>query len=448
MTTTVLVVLAFLIAANALYVAAEFAAVAVQRPQLAALAKGGNRRAAGLLAVLENGVELDRYIAACQIGITWSSLVAGAYGQATVALALGPRLETWLEVDAATAHSIAFSIVLLALTAFQVVVGELIPKSIALQFPESTALFTYLPTRWSVSIYRPFIWLLNGFALILLKPFRVTPGGHQHAHSLAEIGLLLDQSRRGGKLSEAAHRRLERGLYLSGRTVRQMMTHRQDMVAIEASTPASEVLEQVLKSPYSRVPVYKETLDHVLGAVSTKMVLRTYASKKELPELARLVQPMPFVPESLRAHRLVRFFQEQRASKAIVVNEFGGVEGIISIEDVLMELFGDIGDELKQAEVAPEARPDGTVRLPGWMGVEEAQAWLGARWDGSAATIAGHIIEQLGRLPNEGESLELDGVRLDVTEMGPTTVRWVVVHPRPGSEPPPVLDEPAATEAK
>jgi len=440
MTAFALVVLAFLIAVNAVYVAAEFAAVAVQRPQLSALAKGGSRRAAGLLAVLENGVELDRYIAACQIGITLSSLVAGAYGQATLALTLGPELEAWLKVDTATAHSLAFTIVLMALTAFQMVVGELIPKSLALQFPEATALFTYLPTAWSVSIYRPFIWLLNGSALVMLKPFRVTPGGHQHAHSLAEIGLLLDQSRQGGKLSEAAHRRLERGLYLSGRTVRQMMTHRQDMVAIEASTPASEVLEQILKSPYSRVPVYKETLDEVLGAVSTKIVLRTYATKGELPELAKLVQPIPFVPDSLRAHRLVRFFQDQRASKAIVVNEFGGVEGIISIEDVLMELFGDIGDELKQPELSAEKRPDGTVRLPGWMGVEEAQAWLGARWDGSAATIAGHIIEELGRLPNEGENVEVDGVRLRIDEMGPTTVRWVVIHPR--SEPPPPLEEP------
>ena len=440
MTAFALVVLALLTAVTALYVAAEFAAVAVQRPQLSALAKGGSRRAAGLLAVLENGVELDRYIAACQIGITLSSLVAGAYGQATLALTLGPELEARFQVDAATAHSIAFTIVLMALTAFQMVVGELIPKSLALQFPEATALFTYLPTRWSVSFYRPFIWLLNGSALIMLKPFRVTPGGHHHAHSMAEISLLLDQSRRGGKLSEAAHRRLERGLYLSGRTVRQMMTHRQDMVAIEASTPASEVLEQILKSPYSRVPVYKETLDEVLGAVSTKIVLRTYATKGELPELAKLVQPIPFVPDSLRAHRLVRFFQDQRASKAVVVNEFGGVEGIVSIEDVLMELFGDIGDELKQPELAPEKRPDGTVRLPGWMGVEEAQAWLGARWDGSAATIAGHIIEELGRLPNEGENVEVDGVRLRIDEMGPTTVRWVVIHPR--SEPPPPLEEP------
>src|SRR5690606_36066292 len=147
--------------------------------------------------------------------------------------------------------------------------------------------------------------------------------------------------------------------------------------------------------------------DEVLGAVSAKVVLRAYAMKGELPELARLVQPMPFVPEALRAHRLVRFFQEQRASKAIVVNEFGGVQGIVSIEDVLIELFGDIGDELKQPELAPDALPDVTVRLRGWMGVEDAQAWLGTRWAGPAATFAGYIIEQLGRLPNEGESLEL-----------------------------------------
>ena len=138
---------------------------------------------------------------------------------------------------------------------------------------------------------------------------------------------------------------------------------------------------------------------------------------------------MPFVPESLRAHRLVRFFQEQRASKAIVVDEFGGVQGIISIEDVLIELFGDIGDELKPIETEAVELPDGSLRLPGTMGLEEAQTYLGVRINGSAATIAGHIVEQLGRLPAQDERVEVEGVTFTISEMGPTAVRWVTVDP-------------------
>ena len=422
-------VLAVLFAINALYVAAEFAAVAVQRSQLAVLAKGGSRRATGLLAVLEQGVELDRYIAACQIGITLSSLVAGAYGQATVAIALAPILQASFSLDAATAASTAFLLVLLVLTALQVVLGELVPKSLALQFPEKAALVTYLPARWSVSFYRWFIWLLNGSGLLLLKPFGVTPGGHQHVHSPDEIRVLLNESRRGGALTPEAHRRLERGLHLSQRTVRQMMTPRQEVHAIEISTPTEEILQRILQSPFSRLPVYRGSLDDVVGAISTKQVVRLLAVRGELPPLEQLVRPIPFVPETLRAHRLVRFLQEERSSKAMVVSEFGGVQGLISIEDVLSELFGDIGDELKSHEPGAERLPDGSAKLPGSMGLDEAEVWLGVRLQGSAATLAGQIVEHLGRLPDEGEQVELDGVRLTITESGPTAIRWVIADP-------------------
>jgi CBS domain containing-hemolysin-like protein len=423
-------VLSLLIAVNALYVAAEFSAVAVEKSQLASLARSGNRRAVGLLAILEDGAQLDRYIAACQIGITLSSLIVGAYGQATIA----PALDRWLVgafgLGAEAASSSAFVVVLLILTTLQVVIGELVPKSIALQFPGRTALFTYLPTRWSVSLYRGFIWVLNGSGFLLLKPFGVEPGGHQHVHSPEEIQFLLAESHRGGVLSPEAHHRLERGLHLSARTVRQMMTPRSELFAIEVTTSARDVIEAILASPYSRVPIYEDTLDHVVGTVDTKEVAGSFAIRGELPPLAQMLRPIPVVPETLGAHRLVRLLQEEQSSKAIVVDEFGGTQGIISIEDVLTQLFGDIGDELKQPEPAPVRLDDGTVRLAGDMGLDEAEPFLGARWEGPATTVGGHIVAHLGRWPVAGERLEIDGVDLTVTEMGPTAVHWVVVQPR------------------
>lgn len=422
-------VISVLIAITALYVAAEFSAVAVERSHLVPLARGGNRLAAGLLAVLEDGRQLDRYIAACQIGITLSSLIAGAYGQATIARALAPWLERTFGLGPGSAQSTAFTVVLLLLTILQVVLGELVPKSLALQFPELTALGTYLPVRWSASVYRGFIWLLNGSGLLLLRPFGVRPEGHLHVHSPAEIQILLAESHRTGALSPEAHRRLERGLHLSARTVRQLMTPRSEVWAVEASTPASQILRRILESPYSRVPVYRSDLDHVIGAVHTKDVAGWVAVHGELPPLAKLLRPIPFVPESLRAHRLVQLLQEQQSSKAMVVDEFGGVQGIVSIEDVLSQLCGDIGDELKQPESAASQLADGSVKLPGAMGLDEAEPWLGVRWEGSAATLGGHILSRLGRLPHEGESLEIDGLGVTITEMSPTAVRWIVVRP-------------------
>ncbi len=423
-------VIGLLIAVTALYVAAEFAAVAVQKGQIALLARAGDRRAVGLLSVLEDGAELDRYIAACQIGITLASLIAGAYGQATIAFQLTPWLEEGLGLKASSAATAGFIVVLLGLTVLQMVLGELVPKSLALQYPERVALATYLPMRWSVSVYRGFIWLLNGSGFLLLQPFGIKAGGHQHVHSPEELAVLFSESRRGGTLEPAAHRRLERGLQLSARTVRQMMTPRSELYAIEVSTPPDELLDRILQSPYSRLPVYETSLDHVLGAISTKAVVAHFAAKGKLPPIAELIRPIPFVPEALRSHRFIRFLQREHSSKAIVVDEHGGVQGIISIKDVLWELFGEIVGELTEPEAGPEALPDGALRLPGSMRLDDAEHWLKARWEGPATTVGGHITAALGRLPIEGDSLDLDGVRVTVTEMSPTAVRWVVAQPR------------------
>jgi putative hemolysin len=348
-------VIALLVAVNAVYVAAEFAAVAVERSRIAALASKGSRRAAGLLTVLDDGKQLDRYIAACQIGITISSLVVGAYGQATLGRALGPWLERMFELGAGTAESSAFIVVLVALTVLQVVLGELVPKSLALQFPERTALSTYLPLRVSVTLFRGFIWVLNGSGLLLLRPFGITPGGHAHVHSAEEIAILLAESRRGGALTADAHRRLEQGLLLSTRTVGQLMKPRDEIYAIDVSSPPEAAIERILASPYGRLPVFRGTIDHVLGSVSTKDVAAAFAERGELPALEPLLRPIPFVEPSLPSHRLVRVLQRKRSSKAIVVDEDGAVRGIISIEDVLAELFGEIGDELK-SPAPPERR--------------------------------------------------------------------------------------------
>jgi len=423
-------VIAALTLLNALYVGAEFSSVAVERSQLASLAKAGNRRAEKILAMLEDRAHLDRYIAACQIGITVTSLIAGAYAQATFALDLTPWLEARFELGPAAALSTASLVILLGLTVVQVVFGELVPKSLALQFPDRAAFLTYPPTQFSATLFRPFIWLLNGSGFVVLKLFGIKPGGQHHVHSPEEIQILLAESRKGGVLTPEAYLRLERGLRLSKRTVRQMMTPRSDVYAIDVETPPEEALKRVLESPYTSVPVYRHTLDDVLGVVNAKDMAAWFATHDELPPITEVLRPVHFVPETLRAHRLVRTLKQQQTSKAIVVDEFGGVQGIVSIEDVLTQLFGDIGDELKEPEPGAEILSDGTIRLPGSMALDEAEVFLGTRWSGSATTVGGHVVAALGRLPRGGEELEIDGVWVKVAEMGPTAIRWLLVRPR------------------
>jgi len=428
MTLTDGLIVALLIALNALYVAAEFGAVAAQRSQIAEQAQRGNERAARLLSVLGDGAALDRYIAACQLGITLSSVVAGAYCQATVARGLVPWVEQTWQLQPSSAENATFVLVLIVLTVLQVVLAELVPKSVALQFPERVALATYLPLRafaWSCG---GIIGLLNGSGFLLLRPFGVQRGGQLHVHSPDELAILFSESRRGGKLSPASHARLARGLRLSTRTVRQMMTPRSEIQALEVTASGAELLQKVADSPYGQLPVYRGTLDRILGSVSTKVVAERFAATGTVPSLEELVSPLPFVPDALRSHQLVRFLQREHSTKAIAIDEHGGVQGIISITDVLWELFGEIGDELAEPAARIETLPGGRVRLPGALRLNDAELWLPKRWEGPAMTVGGHIVAALGRLPVEGEQVEIGGVRLTVTEMCPTAVRWIVVE--------------------
>jgi CBS domain containing-hemolysin-like protein len=425
------VVIGLLTAFNALYVAAEFAAVAAKRSVLMPLVRQGDRKAAAFMDLAGEGAALDRYIAACQIGITLCSLVAGAYAQSTFAHDLGPVLETGFELEPLLAHSIAAAVVLLGLTALQVLLAELLPKSLALQFPERIALATLVPMRWSISIFRVFIWLLNGAGFVLLKPFGVVPGGQPHVHSPQELELLFAESRRGGELSQEMHRRLQHSLHLSRRTVRQLMVPRNQLDAIEASTPDAEILRQVLASAYSRLPVYRDTIDQILGSVSTKDIVAAYVRNGEIPPLVQLLKPIPFVPANLTADRLVPLLQKERSSKAVVVDEFGGVQGMISVDDLLSELFGELGEERRSDTTSTaEMLVDGRVKLRGSIRASAAETWLGDTWEGPAATLGGMIVDKLGRLPLKGETIDLNGSEITVLEVGPTAVISVAVRGR------------------
>lgn len=434
-------ILALLVAINALYVAAEFAAVAAARPEILSLAKQGNARAETLFKVLDDGAALDRYISACQIGITLSSLLAGAYAQATLGQDFGPWLQHTFQLAPDVASQASAVTILVLLTAAQVVLGELIPKSLALEAPERAALFTFLPVAWSVTVYSGFIRVLNGTASLLLLPFGVGAGRHQHVHSAREIELLLAESEQEGAISAEAHQRLARGLKLSTRTVRQLMVPRSELDAIDVSTPPELILEKILVSPYSRLPVCRGSLDHIIGSVSSKDLASVFAEKGAIPPLESLIRPIPFVPESLRADRVIKFLEEQRTTKAVVVDEFGGVQGIITIEDVLAELLGEVGDELKEVEPDPTVDDEGRVILPGSLPLIEAEQWVGKAWTSTAATIGGHIVRSLGRLPRTGESSVVGGIEIEILEADPRAIRLVRLVPRtPESEIPPEDD--------
>jgi CBS domain containing-hemolysin-like protein len=342
-------IIALLIAVNALYVVAEFAAVSLRVTQLQPLAQRGDRRAKGLLAVLQDGAALDRYVAACQIGITLSSLVVGAYGQATVALQLTPLFERLGGLQPVTAHSVAALVVLVLLTVLQVLFGELIPKALALQFTLRAGLLTYPPMRLSLKLYAGFLKVLNGSGLLLLRLFGVRPGGHRHVHSPEELDLLIAESHQAGVLAPEEQRRLHNALTLGERTAADLMVPRKRIAALDVSAPPDEVLRRAITSPYTRLPVYERTLEKVLGIVHTKDLANHFARHGTLPPLREVLRPLPTVRRGVKADQLLTLLREQRATQALVVNRGGKVEGLVSLEDVLEELLGRMGDEFKPA---------------------------------------------------------------------------------------------------
>lgn len=340
-------VILLLISLNALYVAAEFAAVGARRARLRRLAEDGHPLARRILPVVDSLHELDRYIAVSQVGITLTSLMLGAYGQAALAPRLAGFLERTRDLDSLAAASTAAIGVLLLLSTAQMILGELVPKSVALQKPTETALATVIPMQWSLRLLSWAIWLLNGSAVLLLRLLRVPSTGHRHVHSPEEIELLIAESRDGGLLEPEEQIRLHRALRLGLRTASQLMVPRERLAALELSTPFDDVLRIVTASPYSRMTVYRRHAEHVVGMLHTKDLVTAFVSDPRRRTLASLVRPIPRVPHDLAADRLLALLRERRTHQALVTGPDDRVAGLITLEDVVAELLGEVTDEFK-----------------------------------------------------------------------------------------------------
>jgi CBS domain containing-hemolysin-like protein len=418
-----------LIGVNALYVAAEFGAVTARRSRIRQLAEGGHALASRLLPVLEDGRRLDQYIAACQIGITWSSLVLGAYGQAALAVQLTPLFERWAALPSLAAGATSAVVVLVALTALQVVLGELVPKSLALQYPTQVALYTFLPMRWSLTLYSWFTAALNGSGWAILRLLGMPQAAHRHIHTPEEIDLLIAESRDGGLLEPDEQRRLHSALRLGMRPVRQLMVPRLHLETIDVDASPDEVCRKVADSPYTRLLVYRGSPDNIIGMLHTKDLVKHCVEQRGIGSVEGVMRPILSVPESMRADRLQTLWRQHRSHQAIVVDEFGVVAGLVTLEDVLSELLGEVADEFKAGPPQPERLPDGRVRLPGLTHLDEAEAWLGARWHGEADTVAGHVIRSLGRLPRTGERVTINGMEVEIERVMHRTVASILVTP-------------------
>jgi CBS domain containing-hemolysin-like protein len=427
---TAWVIIALLIALTGLYVAAEFAAVSARRSRLRRLAEDGDAFAARLLPVLEDSRELDRYIAASQVGITLSSLILGAYGQAALAPQLEPLLTKTAWLEPATVQSASAAIVLIFLTTLAVILGELVPKSLALQNPTRAAMITVLPMQWSLRAFAWSITLLNGSGVLLLRALRLPSTGHRHVHSPEEIALLIAESRDGGLLEPQEQVRLHRALRLGLRSARQLMVPRDRLAAIDSALRSDEVLRIVAASAYSRLPVYRGSIDNIIGILHTKDVVLHYVRAGGF-SVTSLMRPIVRVPDTMAADRLLAFLRERRSHQALVVDVSGTVVGLITLEDVVAELLGGVADEFKSVQAKPIRLSDGRVRVPGSMRLDQAAPLVGSAWRGRPGVVGDRVIATFGRVPEPGEELTLEGLTVEVEAVEGGTVWTVIVGERP-----------------
>jgi len=417
-------IILLMVAVNAFFVAAEFATVGSRKSRVQEIADSGNRAAAGLLAILRDPRKLDTYVAGCQVGITLSSLVAGAYGQSQLTPLLTPALGAIGGVVAATI------IVLLAVTVLQVVLGELLPKTVALRHPERLAIATLLPMRVSLVILKPLIVLFNGTAFTLMRAFRLNADhSHMHVHSPEELEGLYRESAAGGLIDVEERNMLSGALNVSDRTVREIMTPRTRMVTVVAGDTLEAALTKVAAEPHSRFPVIGESEEEIVGVVHVRDLFTAFERDRNAL-VGTVAQPPLVVAEMMTVPRFWQTLRDNGRRLAIVINEYGTIAGMVTLEDALEEVFGELQDEFDEEEAPIIVRPDGnSVRG------DVVLATLADRHDialpqDRADTIGGLVWHELGRMPVVGDEVAVEGTafRLKVEAMSGYAVQRVLVR--------------------
>lgn len=331
-----------LVLLNGFFVAAEFAIVKVRASQLELKARSGSRLAPTAHHIVNN---LDAYLAATQLGITLASLGLGWIGESvmTEVLLNGFALLN-INLDPELAHNIAFPAAFIIITILHIVFGELAPKSLAIQRPESTTLAITIPLQFFYIIFKPFIWVLNSLANLILKTIGLPTVHGQGLHSAEELLLLIEQGRASGAIETTEHELIKNVFQFNELSVKQIMVPRTQIAAIEISTPNEKIVEIVIKEGYSRMPVYKDTIDNIVGILYAKDLL-TIIKKKDAFLLKDILRIPYFVPETQKISDLLHEFQHQHSHLAIVLDEFGGTSGMVTLEDIMEELVGEIQDE-------------------------------------------------------------------------------------------------------
>lgn len=422
-----------LVVANAFFVAAEFAIVKVRASQIELKAKTGNKVASMAYHIVQH---LNGYLAATQLGITLSSLGLGWVGQA-VMTDMVSDIFLWFNVDVSVGVSRTLGVILafVLITILHIVFGELVPKAVAVQRPIGTTMLVSVPLRVFYIIFRPIIWLLNNFAALLLRLAGFKADIKEHLHSNDELRYLLDQGKESGALNLGEHELIRKVFDFNERMVKNIMVPRNRIAAVEVDSSMEEVLERITSEGYSRVPIYEDDIDEIIGIIHTKDIIPILTQGSQL--VVRDIMRKPyFVPETKMINELMAELQQKRMQIAVVLDEFGGTAGIVTLEDIMEELVGEIQDEYDEESPIVEKISTTEYMVDAGANVHDVNQFLplelpeGTDYD----TISGLVGELFDKIPDVGEHRQVAGYNLIIMKKTEQNVDFVKLEILPDEE--------------
>ncbi len=426
-------IILFLLFVNAFFVAAEFSLVKVRKTRLEQLCNEGNSNAKKALKLVN---DVNRMLAAAQLGVTIASIALGWVAESTIVQIIEPFINIFTHsAGKISAHIIAVPISFILVTYFHVLLGEQLPKCISLRHPETLSLLIATPMDMFITLFKPFVWLLEVSGNKILAACHANSEDASLVHSTEELDMLVDASYNEGVLNETEAEMLHNMFKFSDLMAKQVMIPRTDMVCIPNDISYEELTKETLGNQYTRYPVYEDNIDKILGFIHVKD-LYTLAMTKDTFSINKLIRPLILIPETMTLDNLIIEFKKRHCQIAVVIDEFGGTSGLITLEDVLEEIIGDVQDEFDEdAEADIKEIGENTYLANAMMRIDEFVEFFGLKEsqfeEDDVDTIAGLVVKLLGRIAEVGDSVSFNGLTFTVKEVDGARITKLQVYREP-----------------
>ncbi|KKR05452.1 MAG: hypothetical protein UT33_C0011G0163 [Candidatus Peregrinibacteria bacterium GW2011_GWC2_39_14] len=417
-----------LILLNGFFAGAEMALISIRKTRIQQLVKDGNKKAALIEKILQKPEE---FLATIQVGITLISTIASAFAGANIARALGELLSksSW-EFISTNSEGIAFTIIVITITYLSLILGELVPKSLGIKFSEKFSLFIIYPIYFLSKISSPIAKFLTASSNIILKMFGDETTFSESNLTEEELRTLLYESRKAGTLKKHEHEILDNVFDFSDTTAGQIMTPRSKIFAVDINEPFEKNMKSIINSEYSRIPVFKDSIDNMLGIIHIKDLFKGLRDKKGLKSLNEFIVKAYFIPNTQHISDLLKRFQKGKVHLAVITNEHGDVDGILTIEDILEEIVGDISDEKDEDNRLIQKGKDGAYHVDGSTNIVDFNRYFKTNIpeDQNYTTISGLLLDKFEKNPDEGTKAIIENVEFTVKEKNFRTIKSVIVR--------------------